>query len=352
MALQIAETKFITKASSGLAAVDVYGASPPKEAKNAGSLLSGLVAGFKTPNTAGEINKIADSLTKALEKTKGKSYAEQMKALKSVLGGKDALLKNFKNSMVTDVLTNVGFGANAKEIAGVLVGDRDPTNLLTALGKTNPEMKIVVGGIQTVVAAKNLDTAVGIGELLGKLTGNTELVKVFNLQPETLMLKSLLDSATMFRVPHLIDAILDSSSSDKEKRVLLVAIVPKTALHSDLDTLLKTMTEIGDTNTYRTHPTLIVDILANYIPLSGLSPTKEESEQLRSILDRLKPEWWLTDRGGERVYDLDVFYKISQSSVEALYMFNDLRVPLTLTGIYPSLDIGTLGLQVRPWALV
>lgn len=352
MSLQIAETKFITKASSGLAAVDVYGTSPEKQAKNAGSVLSGLAAGFKTPNTAGEVNKIVDGLTKALEKTKGKSYTEQMAALKGVLGGKDALLKNFKNSLVTDVLTNVGFGKNAKEIAGVLVGDRDPSNLLTALGKTNPEMKIVVNGIQTVMGAKDLDTAVGIADLLGKLTGNTELVKVFDLQPETLLLKSLLDSATMFRVPSLIDTILDSASSDKERKVLLVASVPKTAENSDLETILKTMKEIGDTNTYRTHPTLVVDLLANYIPVSGMSPTKEEGSQLREILDRLKPEWWLVERNGEKVYNLDAFYNLSQSAKEALYQFNDLSVPLTLTGVYRPKEFDTLRTEARPWALV
>lgn len=352
MSLQIAETKFITKSSSGLAAVDVYGQSPTKEAKNAGSILSGIGAGFNTPNTAGKINSIVDGLTKALENTKGKSFEDQMKAIKAVVGGKDALLKDFKNSIVSDVLTNVGFGANAKEIAGVLVGDRDPSNLLSALGKTNPQMKIVVNGIQTVMSAKDLDTAQGIGNLLGKLSGNSELVKVFDLQPEAMLLKSLLDKATMFRIPALVDSILDSTDSDEQKTSLLVASTPKAAFHSDLNTITKAMDKIGDANTLRTHPTLITDILGNFVPVSGEAATPADGVLLREVLDRLQPEWWLTDRGGRRVYNLDMFYNLSVDAYSVLSVMEDVKIPVVLSGLYPVSDLEDIKIKTRPWAVL
>lgn len=364
MSLQIAETRFITKASSGLAAIDVYGTTPTKIAANAGSIKSGLGAAFKTPNTSGQINKIVDGLTDALTKTGGKSFEDQLKAVKAVIGNKEALIANFKNGLVTDVLTNVGFGANAKEIAGVLVGDRDPTSLLTALGKTTPEMALVVNGIKTVMSADKLDTAQGISALLNKLSGNSELVKVFDLQPETLLLKTLLDDATKLRVPELVDAILETAADDKQRRALLIASTPKAVLHSDLDTVVKTMEFIGDVNTHRTYPDIIADILASYkAPAARALQTVEnpdessgiiaiDKEQLMSVLERLKPQWWLTTRDDVQVYNLDIFYNVSPDAVEALSQVPELTVPISMAGLYPIGYVQDINAHVRPWSFI
>lgn len=354
MSLQIAETRFITKASSGLAAVDVYGTSPTKVAANSGSEKSGLGGSFKTPNTAGQINKIVDGLTDVLSKTKGKSFSEQMAAIKGVIGNKDTLINNFKNGLVTDVLTNVGFGANAKEIAGVLVGERDPTSLLTALGKTTPEMTVVVNGIKTVMSADNLDTAQGIGALLNNLSSNSELVKVFNLQPETLLLKTLLDDATKLRIPELVDAILDTADNDKQRQSLLLASTPKAVVHSDLDTVFKTMDMVGDTNMYRTYPAIVEDILANYVKpvIRDTVANTDDDEQLTVILERLKPEWWLTTRGDDTIYNLDVFYNVSDDAIEVLSVVSELVVPLSMVGLYPISRIRDIKKQSRPWSVI
>lgn len=351
MSIQIAETRFITKSSSGLAAVDVYGKSPDKTPINSGGTV-GIGGGFNTPVTAGKINELVKGLTDALNKTKGQPIDKVLAAVKQVAGNKKALIEGFKNTLVTDALTNIGFGKNAKEIAGVLIGDRDPTNLLAAFGKTNPEMGIVVNGIQTIVNAKDLDSAKGIGVLLGQLTGNSALVKVLDLQPETLLLKSLLDDATKLRVPALIDAILDSTKDNQDKIKLLVLSSPRAAQNSDLETLKKTMDEIGDTNTLNTHPTLVSDILRNYRTLSGDAPTEADSVELQDVLNRLKPEWWLTTRNGETDYDLDPFYRVSRHAVEALKGVEALKIPLAMVGLYPVQEIVDLKLSVRPWAIV
>lgn len=350
MAVQIAETRFITKSSSGLASVDVYGGSPEKTALNNGGSSQG--PGFTTPNTAGKINELVAGLTDVLGKTKGQSIDKVLAAVKGVVGNKKGLIEGFKNTLVTDALTNLGFGKNAKEIAGVIIGGGDANNILAAFGKTNPEMGIVVNGIQTVINAKDLNTAQGVGILLGQLTGNADLVKVLDLQPETLLLKSLLADATRLRVPELVDAILDSAKENKDRVKLLVLTTPQAAVNSDLETVKKTMELIGDTNTLRTHPTLLTDILKNYTTVSGGAPTPEEREELKTVLERLQPEWWLTTRNDEMVYNLDPFYKISEQAREALVGIPVLKVPLALVGLYSVQEVVDLKLSTRPWAII
>lgn len=355
MALQIAETRFITRHKDGVAAVDVYGDSPKSEPINAGSTKSGLGSDLKIPNlgkfnsSADNLKKVGASIEKALKDTRGKSFSEISKAVSTAVGGKKGLINSIALGSITDALTNVGFSKNAKEIAGELLGARDPNNLLGLIGASDPQMKILVDGIGVVRSAKDLDTAQGISNMLGALTGNTELVKVLALQPQALVLKTLLDDATSLRIPSLVDTILGTIEEESQKKQLLYSLAPKAAENSDLYTIELIMDSLGGYNLNRTYPDLTNSIVTNWTTLSGLSPTEEDITSLLTTLNKLNPDWYYTKRNGKKVYNLDLFSVVSPHAEHAFKTNPELLVPLALSGKYTPQEVRTLFKKQRPW---
>lgn len=345
VALVIAETTFITKQGSGLAAVDVYG-DIDKSPKSPGGSLSGLPGNIKTPNMAGEINKITDLFTKAMG---GKSTEDAIKGVRDILKNKDKLLDNLKEGLYKDVLTNVGLGPQAGDITDVLAGRKDPKTLLGTAAGYSPQMKIVVNGVEKILAAKELGTATGVVNLLTELTGNTELGKVLNLAPEFLLYGSLLGDATKLRMPELIDVIFEKSADVDQREKVMITGIPTVVANSDIETLEKIATTLGNEALVAIQPDIIPSILTNYKTLSGLPPTPADVEQLTTMLERIDTKWLTYNRYGVDVVDLSVLNNLSPHAYEALRLVPEVKDVLALVGLYKTQTLGELLHTYKPW---
>lgn len=345
MSLKIAETTFITKADSGLAAVDIYG-DIDKEAKSPGGQTSGLGGGIRTPNIAGEINKITEDLTKALQGTG--SFEDTIGRVNDILKNKDKLVDNLKDAVSNDLLTHIGLGAQAGTITDILAGRKDPSDLLGVVAATNPQMKIVVSGVEKILDAKDIGTANGIASLLGELTGNTELAKVFDLAPEFLIYSTLLDDMTKLRIPELIDLVFDEVD-ESQKSKLMTASIPRVAKRSDLLTLEKISDYVGRYALQSTHPDIIKDLLANYKTVSGELPTAEEITHLKGVLDNIDETWWSYNRDGKEIPDLGVLSNLSEHAHFALSKMEGIKEVRALFNLYETLPLPTLLETYKPW---
>lgn len=353
MALKIADTQFITKHDTGVAAVDVYGQSPEKQPVNTSANKTNLPSGFKTPNTKGLFDSLAKGGLSAFDSKSGQSIGNIVKGVTSVLGDKRSVSDSLKKALVSDVLSNVGFDKNAVEISGVLFGKRDKDSVMGVLSKLNPQMEVVVGGVKTIMDAGKLDSAQGIVGLISNLTGNTDLVKVLNIEPQMMVLQSLMNEATKLRIPSLIDTIISTRKEKKHQTQLLIMSAPSAASNSDLDTLSKILDTMGDSNVLKTYPDIIKSILSGYKTKHGQDPSETDANELFGLLTRIKHEWWITDRDGSKVYDLSLFENLSRHAKLALSRFDEVAVCVCVSGVYKSSfkQAKEIIKPLRPWSI-
>lgn len=345
MSLQIAESTFITKKDSKLAAVDIYG-DIDKEAKNPGTQVSGITSGIRTPNIAGEINKLTEDLTKAF--SGGGSFEDAMSRVKGILNNKDKLVDNLKDAISKDVLTHVGLGSQAGTITDILAGRKKPDELLGVVAGINPQMKIIVNGVDKIMNAKDLATATGITGLLSELTGDDTLAKVLDLSPEFLIFGQMLDSATSLRIPEIVDLVFNEVD-DSQRSKLMISKIPKIARNSDIDTLEKINDRVGKYALNAAHPDIISDILANYKTFSGDNPTEEEIQQLSILLNNINERWWAYDRNGTTVYDLGVVSNLSEHAHFALSRLDEVKDIIALFNVYEPEPLSSLLDTYKPW---
>lgn len=358
MAISVASTQFVTTQKSGLATPDVYsGTSPEKIPTNVGTrtstgkLETDLVAKSKQTSSAtkGRFKAFEDKIREAIDKSPTSTFDDLYKNVKVALGGKDAILKEIKGGLLTDVLTNLGYKDNVDLIAGQILGEKDPMKILGHLGQITPEFQVLLGGVQTIIDAKDLDTAQGIAGVLESLTGDSQLLKVLNLEDEAALVGNTLKKASKLRIPKLIDTIVATVKDDRAKKRLLVSTLPTAAIHSDLETVSSVMEQMSPYGVYTTYPDVIRWLLANYRTLHGGDPTPTDIKEFLTMLKKFDEKWWMTKRGNDEVFNFDLFSNVSPHAKIVLSRTPELKLGGALCNIYQRRDFGGLTEQLRPW---
>lgn len=358
MAISITQTTFVTTQQSGLATKDVYGSKVSnktpvnggKQVINGVTMPNSIMSkiNLSTSATNKRFDKLIADLTKVAEDSNG-DYRKLIDGAKKVAGNKALLRKEFQGALLTDVLTNLGYGDKAVKVAGQIIGEKDYRKLMGTIGQLEPDAGIVINGITTILDAKNLDTATGITEVLTKLTGDSKLAQVLDLKEEAALLKGTLQKATALRIPELFDAIVDKVKDRKAKKRLMIQSVPSAASNSDIVSVRKVMDEITPEAVYTTYPDSTRWLVTNYKTLEGKDPTKEDETQLLTTLSDLNSEWWLIDRNGEKVVNYALFLNISEHSRQIFIKHNVLKFPATLAKKYKQNDYKQLSAKFRPW---
>lgn len=354
MALTITETTFITSQKSGVAAVDVYGKAVANSPINTGVKKSQQ---FK-PNlfnmwgtTNGKLNAKIEKLVEAIGDGGPSSVASVFKNLDKIVGNKKDLLNEMKGAVLTDVFTGLGFGDKAVVFSEmVMSASQGPIKMLDGLAKISPDMEVIVGGVRTVVNAKDLDTATGIAKVLGELTGNEKLIEVTGLGAEALALSGLLAKANMFAIPQLTDAIIGKVEDKRARKKLLLHNTPSATRYSDIETIKLIVEENTGTGVKEAYPDVIKRILANYRTKHGGDPVKEDTDELLSLLASIEPNWWSKNtRSGGASIRADYFHVLSNHAILALQMVEPFKYWTHIVSKYPPAHPSEMLLRYRPW---
>lgn len=356
MAISVASTQFVTTQKSGLATPDVYsGTNPEKIPTNVGTrtstgkLETDIVSKTKTSPRASNtrFKELETKILEAIEKSPSGSFNDMYKSIKESLGGKDAILREIKGGLLTDVLTNLGYTDDVDVLVDQILGEKDQTKPVN--NPPTQEHQTVLEGIYTVINTKDLSTAQGIAEALEALTGDKELLKVFNIEEEALLIGNVLKKAAKLRIPKLIDTIIATVKDERIKKRLLVSTLPTAAIHSDLETVTSVMEQISPYGVYTTYPEVIRWLLANYRTLHGGDPTTEDIQELLGMLKEFDEKWWLTKRGEVDVFNFDLFSNVSEHAKIVLSRTPELKLGGALCNVYKRQDFGSLTERLRPW---
>lgn len=337
----LAKTTFETGPDTKLATPDVY-----KEAKTTPQ--NNLPA---TPTT--ESTKVADNykpisnkgtaLSDALKKWKDpkNNVATMIGNLRGIVDNPSELRRMVGKTVFGNILAQTGYKGDIDVVVN-MIGNKPSTNdILNAVGVISPNAKILVNGIEHIRKAKDLDTFFGISTLISELTGNTELMKVFNISSQMAMVKTIVDIALEFRIPEIIDYIIADIKNEKEQRHLRLMAVLQAAMYSNIDYIYSVINDkkIGLGRVQSTFPNLITILLEYfrfYNPTDKNGPSF--SLKLVNLLFLLDPNWLKYNRNGKEILSIERMGKITHDAVYALKFDERTLIPAMIAESCPPLN--------------
>lgn len=282
---------------------------------------------------------------------------DALNKLKDAIGGPFNSITNIeglKTNLVTNLLGSVGYTDNPEALAKGLLGLPGGTTPINALLDTNPKLKIIYNGATLIRDSKDTNRAAGIMSLVNSISGNSELAKVLNMESQFSVLKDLMGMASVYKIPELIDTLLDKFDSDEEKARFLLTSAPDAFRNSDIALIDKIM----DANSPELVKAKVGDpvgiLLINYrLPL-GFDKTNpasytSASTELINVLNRVDPYWDSTNRNGVMVSNIAPF---AVANADALLILSTVTIyaeRCMLAGTYRLDSIINISIKNYPW---
>lgn len=356
MAVAIAPTQFITTQKSGLAAADVYTGTPVEKVPiNAGRTmtigqLNEHLANQAKMSPKGTKARLEDLRKRAWDiEFNSKPDENKMEKWGKLWGDRKNIWKDVQGGLLTDALTNLGYGQHAKRIEKQIIGEKDPMKILATLSTIDPEFQVAFKGIEKALPMKDLDTAVGLSKLFHVWTGDAEFMKVFGFGEEAELIHNLLTIATAIKLPELTDKIIGKIKDKRLKKKIAAQALPMAAQSGDMHTVQVVAEELNVYAVSNMHPETVEWLLANYRTDHGGDPTEEEGKKFLELLNTLRANWWLTKRGEETVYHLGMFAELSDHARIILLRDKVLKLPTSISFMCKSKSFVELNALKRPW---
>lgn len=347
----LARTSFESGADETLATPDIYGGNVPdtpvgalRDSINNGSSVEGVFGlGGGLSGLGGLLSQDMESFTAGFGK-----YEKGIKTLTSVLNGDKSLIENLKTNMVGDLLTSAGFGATATQVAGSLLRGESPMAAVTILAQGNPNLKLIMNGVETIVGAKDIDSIEGLLAVAGKISGMEGLGKLLNIGPQLGVIKSLIDKANFLGIPELAKALVNTIDNPEDKKKVELGATLGAAQGANLTMLKDIINKHGASAVSGMYPLMVGQILSSYrYPTDKQYASLEEANGLVAVCNQLEVNWMHELRGSARVVSLRYLTNISKDAKELLYMLNTTREAVMVATKYPQSSI--LGIAQRQY---
>lgn len=340
MSNSIAKTTFETGPNSKLAAPDIYKESTtePTNALKTAPTAVPVTGNDKFTPPIKDKSPLSQLLTQY--KDPSNSVKDMVDRFNNVVNNPKELRNVVGKEVLGTMLTHAGFKGNIEDVKGLIGSNPSTKDILGILGQTNEDLKIVVGGIETVMEG-DLSTVTGVAELLQQITGNSDLIKVLDLTGKIAAFTSAIDIAMEFRIPEIIDLLIDDIKDEKEQRRVRLSSCMSAARHSDLDFIIACCNDskIGTHAVISTFPDLVTVILENF------KFTNEEeinnhaaSMKLVNLIFRLKPKWLEYSRNGKKIASVQSMGKISDNAVTALSLDERTLIAANIAKAFPPTD--------------
>ena len=295
-----------------------------------------------TSQTAG--NAIADAVKG------GKLKLSDISGITTIKDGNIGIDKNFAGRRADQVA-----GQNISGIFGTNPNLRTKalSNILGLTGNSRAQyITDQTGGIMKILDGADTSRASGLTKAISMLFKDTALGSYIDDNAVLGTAMAYLEEAIALGVPTLIDSIMGKVNADKDAKKRLIDNTLLIVARGDLATLNKIMDWIGPEGVLIKVPQAVKILLGAYKLPFRSEPGKyqEYREELIGTLNRLKPEWHLTTMGTERVYDFDVFSRVSAHS-KLLLLLNDdptYLVPVLAAPKYKMVDLIDLARRNYP----
>jgi hypothetical protein len=315
MASRLAGTVFQTNGREAMLAQDAYGISNQQTKNTVFDSLKGVysegISGLQTnPSSIKQLTQLilsskngnvdkADMLDRALS-----AMGSSLPALiGSIAGG-------VKNQLAGAAGTLIGPGAEKA-------------------------VNVVYGNLGKIVKVATVNDLSGLADVLNELTGNSELMKVINIEAEAAVLGGLMGMLIQYDIPGLLDDVANMAGSSESLKLAYQYVSTDSIVGTDLATINRVIDKIGLAAYLEVNPNPINTILSGFYFGTGDTvdtyPTKRAL--LISTLNRIDPHWEEYNRNGVYVKNLSAF---SVASTDAKTLLNLAEPESILSMIAPS----------------
>lgn len=337
----LAKTTFETGPNTKLATPDVY--KEPKTVPqnnlpaNPTTNSTKLAAGYNlVENKNGNLSDISKKW-----KDPRNNVGDIIDNLRGIINNPKELRRNVGKAVFGNILAYTGYKGDIDAVVN-MIGNKPSTNdILNAVGVINSDAKILVDGIQHIRNAKDLDTFFGVSTLISELTGNTELMKVLHIGSQLAMVKTIVDIALEFRIPEIIDYVIEDIKNEKEQRHLKLMAVMQAAMHSNIDYIYSIINDkkIGLGRIQSTFPNLITIILEHFkFHQASDMNGPVFSKKLVDLLFLLNPNWLKYDRHGQTILTIEKMGRITADAIYALKFDERTLIPAMVAESCPPIN--------------
>lgn len=181
---------------------------------------------------------------------------------------------------------------------------------------------VIYGSLDKIVQVASVNDIDGLAEVINELTGNSDLMKVINIEAEAAILGGLTSQLIRYGIPDLIDDVMEQSASDAAIKKAYQYVSTDSIVGTDLATINRVIDKIGLAAYLEVNPNPIRNILNSFFFGTDDTIDKWPAKRvlLLSTLNRIDPHWQEYNRNGTYVKDLNAFTLASTDAKKLLQM--------------------------------
>lgn len=347
MALEVKRTTYETGTDKALIVVDVYNDGEHTRTVNNETRTP---AGIDNKSLEGFIPKGATDIAAGGLKRPDFTLKDAMGLLTDVIADPRGFRSSVGDVVMGNVLSSMGYTGSIDE---VIKSYSDPVNLrdvLKVAGENNEQLKVIIDGLEKTIDSADLKTVNGISEVIGGLTGNTELIKILNLGPSLSIVNGFIGEAMRLELPGAVDVLINSIDDKESKRKLKLHSTRQAANYGDIDFIDGELgvDGVGAGAILALTPDIISMILQNY-RLGGETPTNAHAQKLLSVLNKIDGNWMSYKRGRDDIDNLSYLTEASDDAIRVLLKEPATYVAALISGQLETTDMIGYTLDMRPY---
>ncbi len=326
---KLADSMFVALPDQDVLVADAYGL----KGNDTLNSVIGKLTGFATDmlSKAGGLKGLGKGLASTALSTLASGGKIDAKALTervvSTLGGRSGILNSLSDGVKAQLGESIGLPAGIYDkIESVVSGQ--------LLGYNKIDVK----------------SAAGIFDVLGRVTGDAELAKYFDVGAEAQLLATVYREALDIGLPSAIDAMNSKAKSSEAAYYALQSNLVVASRLGEIGTVSLMTDVLGSERVLGDNPGVISELLAAYSFPDGMDANDYGAELTRvdGILKKIDPHWGEYLRGDTWVTDLTVFNGISNDAQTLLSTDSRYAEAIAMAGTYPSMDLIELGKRNYP----
>lgn len=251
----------------------------------------------------------------------------------------------------------MGLKTGLTRVTDLLKGSRAELNKLTSdfrgrldaiMDSVPPEaykmVKANIEDVYTTIRSADLDSVGGITSMLTDLTGK-DLFQALDIGAEIALVAAALEEIDKWEVPEFVDEVLAFLGKDKQATFEAVRQSSGSlASSADIDIIEAVLRHTDPAALTRDVPDFAEHLLNRYRLKQSDTPDKYEYRrtQLINVLNKLRPGWLYTRRGGAEVYNLRIFQRASDDAKLLLSLSDEHRIPVLIASSYASTDVTSI----------
>jgi hypothetical protein len=329
---RIAQPAFNGAPTDELAAVDVYGTTDAEQRSAFTSAYTAFGEGLDVV-----MNKSKEVSGKVVQKAKDGELDvnESRKVVQRALKGSR-----------TDI-DRIGTAAS-----DLLLGDVAKGSMLDQLGGGKnyyKSIKVLTQNGQHNIDNADYDSVSGILAMVSDVTGSGAF-EATNLAVEAAVLHTAIEQLTDLGVPELVDDVMQEIKDEQLRKTVARRSAGRLATSGNIDTIEIALNSVGAPPLTASQPTLPQQVLARYKLKEGSTRADypERLVQLVRVMNQLKPDWFWTYRGSERVWNLAMLSTASDDARLVLLSDEEYRTPTLIASSYPQRDVTRLMKDMYP----